>query len=99
MSMPGFTAEGALSPTTGKYQGNAVFASSGAVEVLPMQEFRAALVPTQSLLWPRPWEKLVTCCGWFNGHIYCTYTWAPVWFNCQCRYGSAICHPPVVATT
>src|SRR5713226_5157182 len=93
--IPGFTAEASLSPTTAKYQGNTVFGSSGAVEVLPMQEFTAAPIATQSLVWPPPWLKLVRCCGWYNGRIYCTSTWAPVWYNCQCWNGAAICRPPV----
>lgn len=101
--IPGFTAEASLGPTIDKYQGSTVFGSSGAVEVLPMQEFAAAPIPTQDLLWSPPWEKRVPCCVPDQfGRPRCTYYYVPVWYSCEVFYtpfACWVCHPPVVATT
>jgi hypothetical protein len=98
MNTPGFTAEASLTRTMGKYQGNTVFSGSGAIAVLPMQGFTAAPSATQNLVWPPPWGRPVTCSAWYNGRPYCTTTWAPVWYSCQCVHGSAICRPPVLTS-
>ena len=95
MNLPGFTAEASLSRTTNNYQKNAVFAVSGGVEVLPMQQFTLAPIATQRLGWHGPWERPLTCCEWFEGRPYCSTTWVPIWENCYCDFGAPVCRPPV----
>jgi hypothetical protein len=99
MNVPGFTAEASLRRTMGKYQGNAVFGSSGAIGVLPMQAFTAAHVEMQNL-WRPPFGKKVWCCFNFLGLPRCTYTYVPIWYACDVLYSDGLpcmyCHPPVL---
>ncbi len=96
--IPGFTAEASIRPTIGKYKENTVFGSSGAVEVLPMQEFTAAPIAMQNLVWPPPWEKRVPCCRSDQfGRPRCAYNYYPVWYQCEVSYtpfACWICYPP-----
>ena len=91
MNMPGFTAEASLGPAKGKYQGNAIFDSSGAVRVLPMQESTAASIVTQ-------WGRRVWCCSYdSSGKPRCTYYTVPFWYWCRIVYNPLpcfICYPP-----
>jgi hypothetical protein len=87
MTLPGFTAEASLRPAIYKYQGETVFGSSGAVEVLPMQEFTTAPLRTLDLLSPLPWQKQVHCCFRDRyGRPHCTYSYVPVWYDCDVLY-------------
>ena len=54
-----------------------------------------------SLLSFRPWQKQVHCCCYdFYGRPSCSYSWVPVWYNCETIalgncYSCQICRPPV----
>ncbi len=68
-----------------------------------MQEFTAAPIAMQNLVWPPPWEKRVRCC--FPDPVYpsrprCVDNYYPVWYQCNVvhnpfgGYGCTICYPP-----
>lgn len=98
MNMPGFTAEVSLSRTMGKYQSKKAFGHSAEVEALQMQEFGRLSGAEQGLSRLAPWEKRVPCCTLFDGRPYCSYSYVPVWYDCDVIYTPLpcwICRPPV----
>jgi hypothetical protein len=98
MNVPGFTAEASLGRAPSHFWGNVVSCNSAAVEILPMQEFTSAPTASGSRLWPPPWMKRVPCCISLFGRPYCTYSYVPVWYQCDVIYNPYacwICRPPV----
>lgn len=98
MALPGFTAEASVIPAMYRYQVETVFGSLGAVEILPMQELTTTPLRTPELLSPFPWRKQVHCCFRDRyGRPHCTYSYVPVWYDCDTVYNPLpcqICHPP-----
>lgn len=99
MNVPGFTAEASVGRATANFSGNVVYRNSAAVGILPMQEITSALSAGESRLSASPWMKRVPCCVALFGRPYCTYSYVPVWYQCDVIYNPYacwICRPPVL---